>query len=120
MQSLNGYHAMIDGRADQTSRWTPALVYDFLGAAVRLARMTLIAGPWTALRNETVCGIALLAESHVTVHLDREIGVAHIDLFSCREFDADALKLLVIERFGLDQFCKLELLRRDAPLEVAA
>lgn len=112
MQNLNGYHALIDGRADQTSHWTPALVYDFLGEAVRMARMTLIAGPWTATLNEAVCGIALLAESHVTVHLNRESGGAHIDLFSCREFDVDQFELLCVERFGLDTWHG-ELRRRD-------
>jgi S-adenosylmethionine/arginine decarboxylase-like enzyme len=117
MQTLNGYHALIDGRSRQTSHWSPALVYDFLGEAVRLARMTLIAGPWTATLNETVCGNAILAESHVTVHLDRQSGGAHIDLFSCKEFDLDQFELLCVERFGLEAWHR-ELRRRDAPQPV--
>ena len=46
-------------------------------------------------REETVAGIALISESHFSIHVRPDHRMIHADLFSCRPFDmARALELL--------------------------
>lgn len=109
---LQGYHVWVDGSAFQTSHWTPELVRDFCHDAVRMAKMTLISGPFAASSAEgNVVGVAVLAESHVAAHLSPQRGEAHFDLFSCKPFPPEAFALLAVERFGLREW-KMGELRR--------
>jgi len=81
-------HVMIDGLADAvTERWSIHGVYQFCRESVELAEMTLISGPHVMAQQGHLYGIAILAESHVSVHLDKRTLTAHLDLFSCNPFD---------------------------------
>lgn len=79
---------------------------DFIGAVLRdaaiAARVTLL-----ELRlhhfgdGNGVTGVALLAESHISIHTWPEHGVAAIDIFVCgAKADPDAALALIAERFG--------------------
>ncbi len=78
---LNGFPARIG-----MTRVAPAQVYTYRGKK---------AEDWG------VSGFALIAESHVTVHTFPARGYANIDIFSCREFDADSSLEIVKAKFGL-------------------
>ena len=81
-------HVTIDGRADAaTERWSIHGVYQFCRESVELAQMTLISGPHVMAQQGHLYGIAILAESHVSVHLDKRTLMAHLDLFSCNPFN---------------------------------
>lgn len=96
---FSGYHAMIDGVSLYPTDWTPMLAHDFLIEMVELADMKLIAGPVVTREGQVIAGIAVLAESHASVHLNVASGAAHIDLFSCKKFDT----------MGLDELARTKL-----------
>src|SRR2546428_11550231 len=47
-----------------------------------------------------VSGFVLIAESHITIHTFPERGLAWIDIFSCKGFEADAAVLDFAREFG--------------------
>jgi S-adenosylmethionine decarboxylase len=49
-----------------------------------------------------VSGFVLIAESHISVHTFPERGYLNVDVFSCKDFDTDAVERDVRERFGAD------------------
>jgi len=49
-----------------------------------------------------VSGFVLIAESHISVHTFPDRGYVNIDVFSCREFDAEASRREIEDTFGLD------------------
>src|SRR2546425_9022836 len=48
-----------------------------------------------------ISGFVLIAESHISIHTFPERGLVNVDVFSCKEFDADATLAYVREAFGL-------------------
>ena len=46
-----------------------------------------------------ISGFILISESHITVHTFIEEGYAAIDIFSCKEFDADLATKIISETF---------------------
>jgi len=82
-------HVTIDGEATPTEKWSIAGVYGYCRESVALAKMTLISGPHVTASQGHLYGIAILAESHVSVHLDKRSGRAHLDLFSCNDFEIE-------------------------------
>ena len=49
-----------------------------------------------------VSGFVLIAESHISVHTFPERGYLNVDVFSCKDFDTDAVERDVRERFEAD------------------
>lgn len=50
--------------------------------------------------GETLAGITLLAESHLSLHARPGAGVLHVDLFSCARFASDRARSLLEQRYG--------------------
>lgn len=46
-----------------------------------------------------ITGIVFIAESHVSIHTWRGYNFASIDVFSCKEFDAEEVERYLIEKF---------------------
>ncbi len=63
--------------------------------------MKLIDGPHVVETEHDAYALAMLAESHVAVHLDGAAGIAYIELFSCRDFDSEAFACLCINTFNI-------------------
>lgn len=76
-----------------------ALIEATLREAAEVARVTLI-----DLRlhhfgeGHGVTGVALLAESHISIHTWPEVGLAAVDIFTCGEHSDPHAALAVIER----------------------
>ena len=51
-----------------------------------------------------VSGVVLIAESHIAIHTYPEKGYATFDAFSCKEFDAELVKKIVLETFGAQTY----------------
>ena len=49
-----------------------------------------------------VSGFVIIAESHISVHTFPDRGYVNIDVFSCKEFDADEALREVRDLFGID------------------
>ena len=94
-------HVTLDGRGTLTEKWSMHGVYQFCRESVDLAQTTLISGPHVMADKGQLYGIAILAESHVSVHLDKRSLVAHLDLFSCNPFDFNAWVELAQRHFSL-------------------
>ena len=50
-----------------------------------------------------ISGFVGLAESHISIHTFPERSYLNIDIFSCREFDADRIVRDLQEQFGLTE-----------------
>ncbi|MEE8471266.1 MAG: adenosylmethionine decarboxylase [Dehalococcoidia bacterium] len=50
-----------------------------------------------------VSGFVLIAESHISIHTFPERSYINIDIFSCKEFDADSAIRDLQEKFGLTE-----------------
>ena len=50
-----------------------------------------------------VSGFVLIAESHISIHTFPDRGYVNIDIFSCKEFDADASLEDVKRTFSLPE-----------------
>lgn len=63
--------------------------------------------------GETLAGITLLAESHLSLHARPAHGILHADLFSCARFDASRARALLQQLYGFSDATE-ELLERGA------
>lgn len=54
--------------------------------------------------NEGVTGVALLAESHISIHTWPETGYAALDVFVCGKCDAEKALLLLRDTFNPQRF----------------
>lgn len=106
-------HVAVDGRGRDTFRWTRATAERFCHQAIRLADMTLISGPHSEATGTRVCAIAILAESHVAVHLNTEVREAHLEMFSCKDFSAPLFAELCRSMFDLENALAVQLPRLE-------
>ena len=49
-----------------------------------------------------VSGFVLIAESHISVHTFPERGYLNVDIFSCKDFDTDAVERDVLKAFNAE------------------
>lgn len=111
--ALEGHHLTVDGLGRRPQLWSPEGVERLLLELVQVAAMNLIAGPEVRTSGDNICGIAILAESHTSAHLDTSSGAAHVDLFSCKGYDVQHVKALVVDRLDLQHY-RTNFQRRDA------
>ena len=70
---------------------TPQIVEDALVEAVRASGGTLLDTKIVPFPNGACSGVAVIAESHMSIHTWPEFGYAAVDLFTCSpQMDADA------------------------------
>ena len=48
-----------------------------------------------------VTGFVIIAESHIAIHTFPDHGYVWVDIFSCKEFEADGAIDRIVETFGL-------------------
>ena len=69
----------------------PPLVEEALVETVRSSGGTLLDTKIVEFPNHACSGVAVIAESHLTIHTWPEFGYAAVDLFTCaKDMDADA------------------------------
>lgn len=106
MPDLRGYHMICDGLASpsEAQRWTPDTVISWAEAVIEIAAMNVIQGP-TAYGgpDRLIIGFAVIAESHMAVHLRPDERACWAELFSCKKFDIGAVLAQTIMRFGLEE-----------------
>ena len=120
-------HLVVDGYATNRERLSDVdLVRRFLDEHPEAIGMTKMIPPQVYTYSGEmsadwgVSGFVLIAESHISVHTFPDRGYINVDVFSCREFDAEASRREIEATFGLDD-AKIWLLERgidySTPLE---
>ena len=101
-------HLVVDGYGADPERLTDEdLLFAFLDEYPAVIGMTKMITPQVyTYRGKTaedwgLSGFVLIAESHISVHTFPDRGYVNIDVFSCKEFDADASLEDVKKTFGL-------------------
>jgi len=112
-------HLIIDGHGGDYDKLQDLnLVYDVLEKLPDEIRMTKIMPPYTfryrGVKPEDwgISGFVLIAESHISIHTFPERGLVNVDVFSCKEFDADATLAYVKDAFGLTGEIEAQVLHR--------
>ena len=103
-------HLVVDGYgADPGKLQDEELLYRFLDEYPDAIGMTKMIPPQVyTYRGQTpedwgLSGFVLIAESHISVHTFPDRGYVNIDIFSCKEFDANSSLRDVEETFSLSQ-----------------
>lgn len=105
MKTLVGFHLIIDGQARQRRPgWTLGDLCSLLEELVSLTGLTVVSGPHLQRHGQWLIGMTIIAESHVSAHLDCEWGQAYVDVFSCRPFDYVKVPHVVARRLDLVRY----------------
>lgn len=104
MKALVGYHLIVDGQAHRRPNWTVGDLRELLDELVAVTGLTPVSGPHLFRHHSWLIGMTVIAESHISAHLDCEWGQAYVDVFSCREFDYTTVPGLVARRLGLVRY----------------
>lgn len=102
-----GKHVILDFfNCDRKRINDPKLVEKFMVKSVKLVGMKIINGPFTQFYNHPtdpgesgVTSVVVLAESHASFHGMERSGLVCMDLFSCKDFDAQKLIDLFVKTF---------------------
>ena len=97
---LNGLHLIVDAHATKGLH-DREYVEDWIRQVVRLSGMTLLGMqshllPTSLDSGPGVSAIAIIAESHISIHTWPEYGVVTMDFYSCKPYDPRK----VLERFN--------------------
>lgn len=106
------------------------VIYDFLDGYPAKIGMTKISLPYVTYYKQGkpedwgISGFVLIAESHITIHTFTETGAVHIDIYSCKNFNAEKIIEDLTQRFKLVR-TRIHLINREmeiakVPLEVAS
>lgn len=102
-----GPHLTIDASGCDRAKLTDQLhiyrLLDELPAKIGMTKMTLpYVVEWLDKWAETpgYTGFVMLAESHISIHTFPDSDYVFIDIFSCRNFDVDQAKQVLIDAFG--------------------
>ena len=103
-------HLIVDGFGGDPARLqNAALIHHFLDTYPAAIGMTKIAPAkvftYIGVKSEDwgVSGFVIIAESHISIHTFPERSYVNIDVFSCKEFDAEAVAADVQELFQFDR-----------------
>jgi S-adenosylmethionine decarboxylase len=101
-----GPHLTVDARGcDRTTLVNEQFVYNILDQLPAQLDMTKMIDPvvkvWKDKFAETpgVSGFVMIAESHISIHTFPDFDYVFMDIFSCRAFDVEKTKQLVMDAF---------------------
>ncbi|MFP3869684.1 MAG: adenosylmethionine decarboxylase [Syntrophobacteria bacterium] len=105
-----GMHLMVDGYGCDRQRLEDfSLIYNFLSEYPSHMKMTKIMPPYVfrydAKNPEDwgISGFVLIAESHISIHTFPEKDYLSLDIFSCKDFDADRAISHVNRMFAVEK-----------------
>ena len=106
-KSYFGPHLMLDlSECDQERISDLDFVFDFLSTLPDKIGMTKITQPYVfpysgkIPEDKGITGFVVIAESHLSIHTFVDKGYAFVDLFSCKPFDTDVARDLIVEAFA--------------------
>ena len=106
-KSYFGPHLMLDlSECDQERISDLDFIFNFLNALPDKIGMTKITQPYVfpysgkIPEDRGITGFVVIAESHLSIHTFVDKGYAFVDLFSCKQFDTDVARDLIVEAFA--------------------
>jgi S-adenosylmethionine decarboxylase len=106
-KSYFGPHLMLDlSECDQERISDLDFIFNFLNTLPDKIGMTKITQPYVfpyggkIPEDKGITGFVVIAESHLSIHTFVDKGYAFVDLFSCKPFDTDAARDLIVEAFA--------------------
>lgn len=113
-------HLIIDGYGRNTALLdSEEFIHKFLDEYPTAINMNKISEPHIVRYHQGppeewgISGFVFIAESHICIHTFVEKGFVNVDVFSCKDFDADLAIKDIRERLELEEV-RLHLLNRDA------
>ena len=111
VESSFGPHLMLDCRQCNRDKISDlAYVFDFLNTLPERVGMHKITQPYVfpysglIPEDKGITGMVIIAESHITFHSFTEKDYFFFDIFSCKNFDTQAVVDAVIEAFDVKDF----------------
>ncbi|MBI2656155.1 adenosylmethionine decarboxylase [Candidatus Woesearchaeota archaeon] len=109
-----GLHVTIDGSGcNKRKLASVTLVYDILNKLPDRIGMTKMTLPYVvkwldkfAHGTEGISGFVMIAESHISIHTFPDQDYVFMDIFSCREFDAERAAEYLTEAFEAKKYHK--------------
>jgi len=103
-----GTHLIVDALAD-TNLDNLGAVSDFILESVRKVGLTLVYIHGQEFKNGSNLGpgvsvIGMLSESHMSVHTSPEHRLIQVDLYSCKEFDPERIRVLMDSTFKVTSY----------------
>ena len=122
-----GLHLTLDGYECSYERLTNLdAIYEFLDTCPDMIHMTKIMPPYAFKYHGKVeddwglSGFVLIAESHISIHTFPEKGYASVDIFSCKEFDAESASDIIASKFEAKTYERNFMMRgRHFPKDIA-
>ena len=104
--SYFGPHLMLDlSECDQDRINDLDFIFNFLNTLPDKIGMVKITQPYVfpysglVPEDQGITGFVVIAESHLSIHTFVEKGYAFVDLFSCKPFNTDLARDIIIETF---------------------
>jgi S-adenosylmethionine decarboxylase len=102
-----GPHLMLDlSECDHERISDLNFIFNFLNALPDKIGMIKITQPYVfpysgaIPEDKGITGFVVIAESHLSIHTFVDKGYAFVDLFSCKPFDTDVARDLIVEAFS--------------------
>jgi len=109
-----GPHLILDCQSNSSKLGDPDFIEEFLSSLVEKIEMTVLIDPIVLYVNNAspgVTGVAIIAESHISIHTFPEKNFFFIDIFSCKEFDTDLAEQFIIEAFDVEEYDEHKVIR---------
>lgn len=94
--------------------WTSELLESLSCELARVAEMTIFFGPKVYNSGRLLLCFTMIAESHISFHLDTVRGNAFVDIFTCKDIP-DGLDTIVVDRLRLLTYVTRRLDRGHLP-----
>lgn len=90
---------------NRTALGDPGRIATFLRELVHAVGMRILAGPVTGIENDPpenagCSGVVILYESHAAIHTYSTRGEAFLDIFSCKPFEIERVRMKLRHFFG--------------------
>ena len=96
-----------------------AFIRTIINSAARISGATLLNLITHKFEPQGITGLALLAESHISIHTWPEHGYAAVDVFTCGEHTSPEIACEVIYNELLAQRYSFKVLNREVPAEIS-
>ena len=86
-------------------------IFDMLDALPQVTNMIPICRPYVLKTNDYICGVVLIAQSHIAFHYNLKEKTLFADLFSCSFYKSDNFSNFLREQFKKDEINDMTLIR---------